>query len=547
MAEEQFTPLKKRYFAFCEIFQFHENKIRNINAMREKAQKLLIDIRSTGKSILDFELRRIFSTYAIDLAEKIFKLSGDFPIARLESYQNQCLPRQQWLTDKKFIIDPFEYLDGASDPNLSYYFFKDSKFFNYYGSSEKLGAKFVFGKEGGGKSSLRNAISQLCIDDNTLAIEDSFFKFGQTDNAKEIPMSEYVNAILANALSMLSEQIETYRTPATPSVFMCELTQAERNFLWQYVEQYETEEIRKDFLNAALFPNNTEKMILPEDPVERFGRFCKTVTKLFQYNAIYFLIDPVREIEWDVLRPLLENRRLLELSEYRDYKVAFKFFLHQKFYDNALQISWIAERKEQIAYVLEWTETQFREMLKARLKLSSNGMVSSLAELLDGVEDADKIVLNAANGSPRKLIAICNRLFDLHCANLDDDKSLIKQETFDRAIALDIPVLPVEQEKEFAKTITSFMNADGGVLTLDTGFDVQKITAAYVVTEHPVCNCIHSEGENMRLRIEKSPTPVYYKNLENGEHEFYIRKEQSTERLDVKRAVEYIRAHFHAE
>ena len=445
-----FSNLEKRYADFQQnqISQFWMKEVT-----LEKAQQLLSYIRDAGKTIDDIDQRNMLADYANKLGQYIFELSQEFPLTLIESYQDSS--RQRWLMSQNFTIDPFQFLDGSSDQNLSYYFYQMPEFFNrIYG---ELGATFVFGEDGSGKSALRNAISQTCVDEKILPIEVSLLTFE-----------------LSDAFSRLSTVAENF-------------------------------------------------------------------------NAIYFLIDPVKEIEWNVLRPLLEDRRLIELSEHRDYKIAFKFFLHQKFYNNTLQIPWIAERKEQIAYVLEWTETQFREMLKERLKLSSNGMVSSLAQLSDGVEDADKIVLNAANGSPRKLIAICNRLFDLHCANLDDDKSLIKQETFDGAMALNAPVLPVEQEQEFAKTISGFMNADGGVLPLDTGFDVQTITAAYVVTEHPVRNCIHSEGENMRLRIEKSPTPVYYKNLENGEHEFYIRKKQITERLDVKRAIEYIRAHFHAE
>ena len=513
-------------------------------------------------------------------------------------------PREKWIARLGFRRDPFYYTDGGTDPFLQEYYYKVRHFRDIFDVS-RPGTAFIFGPPGSGKSSMRNVISQLCRKSNIFPVV--YQDFGplvcKHREGKRVQVKDYVEQILRVALRTLVKADLVEGLDEEESKIM-------RNQLWLYASSYdEKDPLRSHALRDLLKPDSEAEGVLPADTRELMGRFCRYVTKLFGYQSVYVLVDPDKDIDpdeeiaWQVLKPLLTARRVLELSE---DKVIFKFFLGQKFQKRALQIPWIEQERSKRVYPLEWPDEELRALLQARLAGCSGGRYKNLGELSE-VDDLDDRVVRLSMGSPRELIVICNRLFSEHSRKWSPDDGeplLITDQEVEEVLSPfeeRYPKSPLEQliargeservefkstmrynlragrpdkeiEREIARTICAFMNTEGGTLIIGVdddgtvlGLDKDFSTLGRRKNEDGFHQAFVNITENLFnpplspddyaasfekchdklvyvVKVKKSEKPAFC--LFSGVNEFYLRKQTTTRKLDAKATLEYCLEHF---
>ncbi|MBN1891052.1 MAG: putative DNA binding domain-containing protein [Thermoflexales bacterium] len=518
--------------------------------------------------------------------------------------------RQEWLKRLGFRRDPFFYTDGGSDPYLQEYFYFDMRHFaDIRADISKPGTVFVFGPSGSGKSSLRNVISQLCPQDGILLLvyQDlaPLVRDKEGDGVQEGHVTQILKTALrtlANLAKQLSEKIESL--PET------EENNTIRNQLWLYVSRYEDDPLRIQTLKKLLKPGRRTKGKLPTDTRELLGRFYRYVTQLFKYQFAYILVDPDDDIApdegiaWQVLEPLLAPHRLLELAEYR---ASFKFFLGKRFRERALQIPWIKQEQSRRVRDLEWPDNELRALLEVRLSQCSEGRRKRLEDLSEGVESLDDSVIQLSMGNPRELIGICDQLFSEHCRRWspDDGEPLLitaqevsevlkpfekrhRESALERLIAQGenervefkstmrynrkAGQTDKEMEREVARTLCAFLNAEGGTLIIGVdddgivlgleddlstlgrrrnkdGFERAFVNITKDMFDPSLSpNDYKAYFEECRdelvyiVEVRKSEKPIYC-HFDNV-REFYIRQQTTTRKLDPKDTVDYALKHF---
>lgn len=597
--KDLFAQLKSRYDTFKE----NQGQLEE-GVILARAGSLLDDIRNAGKFIIARTQREDLARFASDLGKIIYSISGVYPIMRLDPLPS----RGEWLLRLGFQRDPFLYADGGRDPFLQEYFYFSMRYFYDVFDVSRPGTVFVFGPPGSGKSSMRNVISQLCRKSSIFPIvhQDFGLLVRKHERGEGVQVEDHVTQILKTALRTLADLADErdVSSPPEPS----DRSRIIRNQLWLYVSKYEDDPLKGQALKNLLKPTQETTGDLPIDAREILSRFCRYVATLFGYQVVYILVDPDddiapdEEIAWQVLEPLLSTRRLLELSE---DKVAFKFFLDQKFQARALQIPWIAQEQSGRVYRLEWPDEELRALLRERLVQCSSGGHRSLGELSE-VSDLDARVIRLSMGSPRELIVICDRLFSEHSRRWSqEDELLITFQEVDEVLkpfaewqqerepALEQLIArgeservefkstmrynrkegrpEEEMEREVARTMCAFMNTEGGtliigvddngtVLGLDDDFstlgkkDKDGFKQAFVnitvsLVDPPVSpdyytsSFVEYRGKLVYVvQVGRSEKPVFC--LFNGVREFYVRTTTIRRKLDVKETLEYVQRRF---
>ncbi len=595
-----FSELRSRYEALKKEREQLEERVALV-----RAQQLLSDIKNAGEYDIDRSQRDILAGLATDLGAMIYDISGSYPSTILR----QLPQRLNWLHKIGFRRDPFLYTNGETDPYLQEYFYFGMRHFLSVFDVSGPGTIFVFGPPGSGKSSMRNVISQLCRTENIFPVvyQDFGSMVHKCQRGEVVQAEDHAAQILKRALETLA-RLADEKVISLPTEIN-DRDRIIRNQLGLYVSEYEDDLLRRQTFENFLKPAQETTVKLPDDARERLGRFCRYVTELFGYQFVYILVDheddiaPDEDIAWQVLEPLLSTRRLLELS---GDKLAFKFFLGQKFRERALQIPWIKQEWSSRGYQLEWPDEELRALLRVRLMQCSEGRYRSLGELSE-VGNLDNSVIQLSLGSPRKLIAICNRLFSEHGRRWspeDGEPLLITFQEVDEVLkpftdwrresALEpliaqgesklLEFKPAmrfnrsagnadkEMEREVARTICAFMNTEGGTLIIGVDYDgtarglnddfstlgrrknKDGFEQAFVrITENlfdtPLLSNYY-EAYFMEYReklvyvvqVKRSETPVFC-NFDNT-REFYVRKLTTVRKLDAKETWDYASRRF---
>ncbi|HID64939.1 MAG TPA: ATP-binding protein [Anaerolineae bacterium] len=228
-------------------------------------------------------------------------------------------------------------------------------------------------------------------------------------------------------------------------------------------------------------------------------------------------------------------------------------------------------------------------------------------EALSEVDDLDNKVIKLSMESPRRLIAICDSLFSEHCRKwspedgepllitAQDVKQALKpfedrrrESTLERLIAQGeseriefkstmrynrkVGRSDKEMEREIARTMCAFMNTEGGtliigvdddgmVLGLDDDFSTlgrartqdgfirafENITkdlfSSPVSPDYYTARFEEPQGKLVYVvEVQRGKKPVFCRF--DGEKEFYVRRQTTSQKLDVEAALEYILDHF---
>ncbi|MBA53003.1 MAG: hypothetical protein CMK89_00975 [Pseudomonadales bacterium] len=297
-----------------------------------------------------------------------------------------------------------------------------------------------------------------------LAVTYDRFEFGSGQNIDDISLQYHlrnvITRILVSFLSYLSEWPDVSKNLSKDEKRQLSI------FIHTYLGELTGDEIQevlnelkslpdkfKDFwrqnvgfmesaINFLLKNYDLESVDLPDVKQEekRLGETYKfqleTLLKLVKkigFKSIYVLIDRPDETEktgnnpeatYQLIKPLIKDLELLGLPGY-----GFKFFLWDKiepfFREDA--------RPDRVPqYELKWTRKNLVDVLSKRLKAFSNGDIKSFDYLLEVKSNIDEKLCLLANGSPRNLIRLCEKILAIQGAR-DPDSNKISQYSIDQA------------------------------------------------------------------------------------------------------------------
>jgi len=131
-----------------------------------------------------------------------------------------------------------------------------------------------------------------------------------------------------------------------------------------------------------------------------------------------------RQAATELVLPLLTNLILMELP-----RLCFKFFLPLEIKPLILQSPGF--RSDRIAiFELAWSAGDLLEMLRWRLRTASDDIIVSLEQISDyGIRGSiDQQLVQASNGSPRKLIRLGQLLLEAHFRRPSREARLTEQD-----------------------------------------------------------------------------------------------------------------------
>lgn len=433
--------------------------------------------------------------------------------------------RQIWLKLLGFVRDgsvrdPFKYTEGEDDLLIRRYFHPLEYYDDILGDISDPEVSLVFGTAGSGKSSLVKSIELTCYSYDISpgikilpVIYHDFSRLVRKHERYKVQCLDHVKIITQNTLDAVSRDIANGRV-SPPNID--NENKIYRDDLWLYVNQGSDPITKHDWKDILAIDEQVSTSI-SEDPYDLLKFLYRDITRLFGYTSYHILVDPDHDICSDsakaleILLPLLETHDLLKISESR---MAFKFFLNQRFYEPVSQIYWIQQRDSKV-FPLMCSREDLLKILQLRLSWCSNERYQRLAQFSE-VTDLDSRVIELSAGVPRRLITICNRLFSLHCTSISrmgkiSDVSIAEENSMDLYVSQAVVERVLadywktdsetehwiaqgesnilefkttmrynvrekkrdkEMDKIIAKTLCGFMNTQGGMLIIgvdDTG------------------------------------------------------------------------------
>lgn len=160
-------------------------------------------------------------------------------------------------------------------------------------------------------------------------------------------------------------------------------------------------------------------------------------------EGIVVLIDGVDELSTtkdnaeaalNLLSPLLDAPGFLQESGF-----AFKFFLPD-FLEPPMREQGVGRLDRIPVYHLEWSNEELRKMLAKRMEKHSlrsptgPAHVRSFRDLCKGNQDADRMLVEKAAGSPRRLIDLARQVVEAHCRATHDPSERISPHTLEQVV-----------------------------------------------------------------------------------------------------------------
>ena len=362
---------------------------------------------------------------------------------------------------------PFAKTNADEEPNLGDYFVPPVYFDAIVGDPNSPSSSVILAPRGAGKTAQRRMVEDKSGELRIVAVTYDRFEFSGTDRVDEITLQYHLRNVITRVLVGILSYASKY-----PDVIK-NLNKAERKEVGLFIQTYlgeltgeEMQELLKELrsipetikkvwlenvaflepvVNYLLKAYDLESIDLPDIKQEekRLSATYKyqlesllTYGKKIGFKSIYVLIDKVDETEhtgnnaqntYSLIRPLIRDLELLGLEGY-----AFKFFLWDKieeFYRRDARPDRVPQ------YKLKWSRQELREVLSARLKAFSDGRISSIQQLLTSPPgfDVDDAICVMANGSPRNMIRICERILTAQSAR-DTNSQTIDLQSVDSGI-----------------------------------------------------------------------------------------------------------------
>lgn len=363
-----------------------------------------------------------------------------------------------------FESHPFLKTNADEEEALQSYFVPPSYFDAIIGDPKSPNSSVVLAPRGAGKTAQRRMVEAASTQSGYLAVTYDRFEFGAGQKVADISLQYHlrniITRILISFLSYLSEWPDVAKNLSKEEkkqlaifihAYLGELTgdgiQELLNELKSLPDKF------KDFwrqhvgfmesvINFLLKAYDLEKIDLPDTKQEekRLGETYKfqlesmlsLVTKI-GFESIYVLVDRPDETEktgndpkstYQLIQPLMRDLELLGLRGY-----GFKFFL----WDQIEPFFRHDARPDRVPqYELKWTRNSLKEVLSKRLLSFSRRQISTFDFMLEDPCGIDDHLCLMANGSPRNLIRLCERILAIQ-GDRDSSARKISMAAIDQA------------------------------------------------------------------------------------------------------------------
>jgi len=365
-----------------------------------------------------------------------------------------------WLRAVGFTEHPFLYTEAEQDLRLHEYFVEPACFDIVLGTAASPRTAVLFAPRGGGKTANRVMVDHFCkIGERTggsvLSIAYTNFDnlIGLVSwNAQgvywRINVHHHMVEILKRGVVETIGALGTYRLSLDGQDK--DIKRSLLRILGTYGDVEWLHHARALFPRIGLDPDKDGQLLLRAheqgqtgavNPLRDFEVLVTTLVAL-GVSAVYVVVDRVDEFHPAsldpmagalFLSPLLSHLPLLEMEQ-----VAFKFFLpsHMK---SILLNTGILRPDRLVVEEIIWSDEDLLATLHSRLNVFSEGQVPTLEPLFVSTElanEAERRLVACAEGSPRDLVLVCNRLFDTHVRHfLTDEEPRIGREALGEAIA----------------------------------------------------------------------------------------------------------------
>lgn len=333
-----------------------------------------------------------------------------------------------WLTSMYVKDNPFGTNNADEErDNLSSFFVSPSFFYRLLGHPTRPQSVILFAPRGHGKTACRFEVARIAREYTTppilpihLVEFDSLAEIVQQQDSPLL-LSSYIPLIIRNTLKALTDEVEKDSTHKT--------RQEKNSAMVARFCALNTLYLEPDQHIFSYPPASTFDMVqyYQQTPLSLHD-YLKTLIALVQhigFACIYILIDGIDETPQTSDNPALALeliRPLLELSgSFEGMGVAFKFFLPD-ILETLMRQQQIGRLDRIRTYHLKWTDDDLHQMWRLRLssysrisETESKGVVLSFYVLCEGEDDVDSLLIKAAQGSPRKLIALGREIVETHC------------------------------------------------------------------------------------------------------------------------------------
>ncbi|MBK9710157.1 MAG: helix-turn-helix domain-containing protein [Kouleothrix sp.] len=380
---------------------------------------------------------------------------------------------QRWLEAQGFSSNPFEFWEADRETTLSSYFVRAEWFDALRGDTKRPRSAVLFAPRGHGKSSHRLEIARLCGEasatDPALIVQITEYDWIMAEGLERVTSQRYLQYVARRAALALWDGLQ--RSQGRRAAFAADarhLLRLHGLLRWSagagaLLPQLDLPAADLPAL-ALQYRLNAPPDTLPEALVDAaagyYGHAQQTeilgdlvqLAQAARYASIYVLVDRVDEdaltehntdATLRLIQPLISNLHMIEFPG-----LAFKFFLPDHIGEAMLQqrVSRIEERVP--TYTLTWHDSDLHELLALRLRYYSRlgatgdiGAVNAFQDLCERGCDADAMLVAAAQGSPRRLIMLANKVIEAHCQVADDLESKIGAATFRDKFQSSIPRL----------------------------------------------------------------------------------------------------------
>jgi len=366
-----------------------------------------------------------------------------------------------------FTAHPFLKTNADEEESLQDYFVPPPYFDAIVGDASNPSPSIVLAPRGAGKTAQRRMVEAEAHRSKYLAVTYDRFEFSGAEKVSDISLVYHLRNIIIRILVCFLFYMSEY-----PDLIK-KLTTEEKKQLSVFVHAYlgdltgdgiqelvnelkglpakakefwhKNVGVLESVLNFILKNYDLEKVDLPDIKQEekRLNETYKyqmesllNLVKKIGFLSIYVLLDRPDETEhtgndpektYHLIRPLIKDLELMGLNGY-----GFKFFL----WDQVEPYFREDARPDRVPqYKLKWTRSSLKEVLSKRLVAYSEGDIQSFDSMVQGGEGTDDLICLLANGSPRNMIRLCEKILavqgDKNANSTSIDYSSIDKATID--------------------------------------------------------------------------------------------------------------------
>lgn len=391
-------------------------------------------------------------------------------------------PRLQFLRSIGLVNDPFatpvaeQELKIEEIPPRFYSYFTSPAFANLPQNQDILQTlrvanhAFIYGKPGSGKTTLRLTLESDCRTrlDHTLVVTYNLGEDVTQPLAPEQHWERLARTFAIDLFIQIVEQFDPTRSEATPQQIVtmrqimdlskCQLQRVVQRILesphpdslaglgayWNLANRPAVRYVPSskrllDLLKAARpeFPCPS-----PPDGINLVHTGLE-IAKQWEFAKILVLVDGVdarkRTEKWmlALIEPLVQS-----LEHWSERGVFFKFFLPAEL-QNPVQEYLANLHLEYIRDRITWDKDSLSNLLRERFRVAGSRKVGFDALAGEGLEGKlDELILESAEGSPRRLLQIISALIDTHIARAPEQEkfTFLDWETMRQDWAFEPPV-----------------------------------------------------------------------------------------------------------